>query len=64
MKAFHSKMMLSDVLQEREIQLNLKQRKASMEHQIEKMWEDTENEHVERLDSKLKTKYVNEYIMK
>ena len=57
-------MMLSDVLQEREIQLNLKQRKASMEHQIEKMWEDTENEHVERLDSKLKTKYVNEYIMK
>lgn len=41
-KALHSKMLLSDVLQEREHQVAHRERKQAQAAEIEKMWEQTE----------------------
>ena len=35
-KAFHSKMLMCDVIQEREVQLQLKKRKQEIEREIER----------------------------
>ena len=42
MKAFKSKLLMSDVLQEREVQLALKKRKQDHEKRVEKAWEELE----------------------
>eukprot|EP00347_Sterkiella_histriomuscorum_P007243 403349712 len=47
-KAFHSKMLLCDVIQEREAQLDLKKRKENIDKNIENQW--TELEHLKLED--------------
>mmetsp|Transcript_17757 Transcript_17757/g.12689 ORF Transcript_17757/g.12689 Transcript_17757/m.12689 type:complete len:94 (+) Transcript_17757:434-715(+) len=60
-KAFHSKMLLCDVIQERELQNQLRKRKQEMERQIEKQWEELEQQRMEEHDEKTRTKLLQEY---
>ena len=55
-KAFNAKLMLSDVLHERDFQLELRQKKQEQEKQIEKQWEDLEAAKIEAFDEKMKEK--------
>ena len=55
-KAFNAKLMLSDVLHERDLQLELRQKKQEQEKQIEKQWEDLEAAKIETFDEKMKEK--------
>jgi hypothetical protein len=41
-KAFHSKMMMCDVLAEREAQLGLKKKKQTLDKEIDLQWEELE----------------------
>jgi len=49
-------LMLSDVLHERDLQLQLRQRKQEQEKQLEKQWEDLEAAKTEAFDEKVKEK--------
>jgi phosphopantetheine adenylyltransferase len=60
-KAFHSKMLLCDVLQERDIQGQLKKRKQDMDRHIEEQWMDLEKQKMEEYDEKLRNKLMTEY---
>jgi hypothetical protein len=53
-KAFHSKLLLSDVLQEREIQKQLKQRKLEHEKKVDQEWEELDKAKMEAFDEKVK----------
>lgn len=53
-KAFHSKLLMSDVLAEREVQQALKQRKADHEKQIEREWEALDHAKMEAFDEKVR----------
>lgn len=61
MKAFKSKLLMSDVLQEREVQLALKKRKQDHEKRVEKEWEELDLAKMEAYDEKMKQKLINEY---
>lgn len=60
-KALHSKMLMSDVLAEREIQQQLKKRKFDHEKQLEGQWLELEKQKMEAYDEKVKTKLIDEY---
>ena len=60
-KAFHTGMMLSDVLHEREIQKNHRIRKQETQKEIDRQWELTEMATLEAHDEKMKTKLVNDF---
>lgn len=60
-KAFHSKLLLSDVLQEREIQKHLKQRKLDHEKKVDQEWEELDKAKMEAFDEKVKQKLISEY---
>jgi len=60
-KAFHSKLLHADVLAEREIQLQLKQRKADNEKAMQKDWENLEQAKMEAFDDKVRQKLIDEY---
>ena len=55
-KAFHSKMMLCDTMQEREAQLKLKKKKEKFDQEIEKQWVEKDKEKMEEYDRKLREK--------
>ena len=59
-KAFHSKMMLSDVLHERELQVKHRNKKQHFEKTIDRMWEDTEMANLDAHNDNLKRKLVEE----
>ena len=61
MKAFHSGMMMADVLKEREMQLKLKKRKQEHAKEMEIMWEQTEQEMLTVQDNMLKQRLIEEY---
>jgi hypothetical protein len=60
-KAFKSKLLMSDVLAEREVQLAVKQRKAQHEKKVDKEWLELDNAKMEAFDEKVKQKLIDEY---
>ena len=60
-KAFHSKMLLADVMQEREAQEELKQQKKNQEKNIDAQWHEAELEQLEEFDEKTRTKLEQTY---
>jgi hypothetical protein len=55
-KAFHSKMLLADVMQEREMQDKLKKRKQKQEVEVEKQWIEEEMRQMDDFDEKTRKK--------
>ncbi len=60
-KAFHSKMLLCDTMQERDMQNQLKKRKQEMDKHIENQWEDLDKQKMDEYDDKLRAKLMAEY---
>lgn len=60
-KAFNSKLLMSDVLAERDVQKDMKKRKANHEKRLEKEWEELDKAKMEAFDEKVKEKLVAEY---
>jgi Trichohyalin-plectin-homology domain len=60
-KAFNSKLLMSDVLAEREVQAALKKRKAEHERRLNQEWEELDIAKMEAFDEKVKEKLVKEY---
>ena len=60
-KAFNSKLLMSDVLAERDVQKDLKKRKQEHEKRLEKEWEELDKAKMEAFDEKVKEKLVAEY---
>lgn len=60
-KAFKSKLLMSDVLAERDVQKDHKQRKVEHEKKLEKEWEELDRAKMEAYDEKVKSKLIAEY---
>lgn len=60
-KAFHSKMLLADVIQEREAQEELKERRKEQDKNIEHQWHEAELEQLEEYDEKTRKKLEQTY---
>ncbi|CDW72209.1 UNKNOWN [Stylonychia lemnae] len=60
-KAFHSKMLLCDVIQEREAQKELKVRKENIDKNIEHQWTELEKLQMDEYDIKLAEKLENHH---
>ncbi len=60
-KAFQSKLLMSDVLAEREVQKALKGRKHEHEKHITREWEELDKAKMEAFDDKIKAKLIDEY---
>jgi hypothetical protein len=63
-KALKSKMLLSDVMHEQVAQRELKGRKETITKEIEKGWEELENQKMEEYDQKMRAKLESEYSKK
>jgi len=61
MKAFKSKLLMSDVLAERDIQKEVKKRKQDHEKKVEKEWEELDRAKMEAFDEKVKSKLIAEF---
>ena len=59
-KAFHSKMFLADVLQEREMQLEINKKKETFQKDIEQKWVQNELQQLQEYDKQLLEKLQNE----
>jgi hypothetical protein len=59
-KSFHSKMLLSDVLKERDYQKDIKNRKKEMDDEIERKWLELERENILENDRKVMQKKEDE----
>jgi len=59
-KAFHSKMFLSDVLQERELQLEINKRKQEFHKEIENKWVELEKNQLDEYDETMMRKLEQE----
>lgn len=60
-KAFKSKLLMSDVLAEREVQKAIKERKREHEKVLEREWEELDRAKMEAFDEKVKGKLVKEF---
>jgi hypothetical protein len=60
-KAFHTGMLLSDVMNEREQQMALNKRKKMVQEEINYMWERTEQAELDAHDEKMKAKLLEEF---
>lgn len=60
-KAFKSKLLMSDVLAERDVQKDHKQRKLEHEKKLEKEWEELDRAKMEAYDEKVKAKLIAEF---
>lgn len=60
-KAFKSKLLMSDVLAERDVQKEHKQRKNDHEKMLEKEWEELDRAKMEAYDEKVKAKLIAEF---
>ena len=58
MKAFNSKLLMSDVLAERDIQKELKLKKKAHEVRVQQEWEELDKVKMEAFDEKVKEKYT------
>lgn len=61
MKAFQAKLLFSDVLKEREVQLSLKKRKEEIDRQLDKEWEELDKTKMAAYDDKVRQKLIDEY---
>ena len=59
-KAFHSKMMMADVLQEREAQQRVHNRKKEIEKAIDKQWLELEQQQLKEYDEKEVKKFQDD----
>jgi hypothetical protein len=60
-KAFKSKLLMSDVMAEREVQKDLKRRKTEHERRVNAEWEELDKLKMEAFDEKVRQKLVDEY---
>ncbi len=60
-KSFNAKLMMSDVMHERDLQLRLKQRKQEQQEGVERQWEEVERAKAQAYDDRLKQKLQGEY---
>ena len=60
-KAFKAKLLMSDVLAEREVQRALKARKQTHEKKLEHEWEELDKAKMEAFDEKVKQKLIDEF---
>lgn len=60
-KALHSKMLLSDVLAEQEIQRGHKKKRETLAKQIDLQWEELEQQKMAEYDERLREKLEKEY---
>ena len=60
-KALHSKMLLSDVMAEQEIQREHKKKREALEKQITLQWEELEKQKMAEYDERLREKLEKEY---
>lgn len=60
-KAFHSKLQMADMLQERQAQDKLRKRKKDMEQNIENQWLELEKQKMNEYDDQMKQKLEKEY---
>jgi hypothetical protein len=60
-KAFKAKLLMSDVLAEREIQRSLKTRKLAHDKKLDQEWEELDKAKMEAFDEKVKQKLIDEY---
>ena len=61
MKAFHSKMLLADVLQERDAQVELKKRKQEIDRQVEEGWLENDRLKMEDYDRNMQERLEELY---
>ena len=54
-------MLMCDTMQEREMQLQLKKRKADIDKQVQKQWEELERMKMDEYDDKMRQKLLDEY---
>lgn len=59
-KAFHSKMFLADVLQERELQVEINKRKQDFHKEVDQRWVDVEKQQLKEYDAALLKKIEDE----
>ncbi len=60
-KAFHSKMLLADVLQERDAQVDLKKRREELDKQVEEGWVENDKLKMEDYDRKMQERLQEMY---
>lgn len=60
-KAFHSKMLMCDVMQERDMQQQLRKKKSEQDKMIEHQWQELEKQKMEEYDEKVREKLKDEY---
>ncbi len=60
-KGLHSKMLLSDVHTEQNLQREHKKRRGELNKQIELQWEELEKQKMEEYDERLREKLEKEY---
>ena len=60
-KAFNSKLLMSDVMAERDVQKEIKLKKKEHEKRMEREWEELDKVKMEAFDEKVKEKLVAEY---
>jgi hypothetical protein len=60
-KAFKAKLLMSDVLAERELQRSLRTRKVAHEKKLDQEWEELDKAKMEAFDEKVKQKLIDEY---
>ena len=60
-KAFHSKMLLCDAMQERDAQVALRKKKQARDADIERQWRELEQQQLNEYDEKLRLKLMEEY---
>jgi hypothetical protein len=63
-KALKSKMLLADVMYERDAQAELRKRKQEHDKEIERHWEEIEKEKMKDYDEKMRAKLEEEYRVK
>ena len=60
-KAFHTKMYLCDVLQEREAQIELKKKRDEQDRQIEEGWIENDKIKMEDYDARMQKRLEEQY---
>jgi hypothetical protein len=60
-KAFNSKLLMSDVMAERDVQKEIKLKKKEHEKRMEREWEELDKVKMEAFDEKVKEKLIAEY---
>ena len=61
MKAFHTKMLLCDVLQERDAQIDLKRRKKEHDNNVEEGWVENDKLKMEDYDRQMHDRHQQMY---